>query len=136
MRILVDTNVFIDIYLKRDPFYNDSKNAIQMAYSKSDRVFFSSSSVTDIYYNMCRFFHNTEIAFNCIADLVKNVKVATVNERHIKEALISNIKDFEDAVVAVVAKNIEADYILTRNIKDFANSSVKAITPAEFLKLY
>ena len=41
--------------------------------------------------------------------------------------------DFEDAVVDAVAERNGADYILTRNIKDFAGSSVPAVTPTEFL---
>ena len=42
--------------------------------------------------------------------------------------------DFEDAVVDAVAERNGADYILTRNIKDFAGSSVPAVTPTEFLE--
>ena len=41
--------------------------------------------------------------------------------------------DFEDAVVAAVAKATELVFILTRNVDDFAGSPVPAITPADFL---
>jgi predicted nucleic-acid-binding protein len=44
-----------------------------------------------------------------------------------------NWKDFEDAVQSVTAERIHADYIITRNVRDFANSKVMALTPSELL---
>lgn len=42
-----------------------------------------------------------------------------------------NFKDFEDALQSACASRIKADYIITRNIRDFAGSKVTAIKPAE-----
>lgn len=41
--------------------------------------------------------------------------------------------DFEDAVQGVTAERIHADYIITRNVRDFAKSKVIAFTPAELI---
>ena len=46
-----------------------------------------------------------------------------------------SFKDFEDCLQMECAKDFSADYIVTRNIKDFANSSIKPILPSDFLKL-
>ena len=43
-----------------------------------------------------------------------------------------NWKDFEDAIQSATAEKINAAYIITRNTKDFQDSSVKALTPEEF----
>lgn len=51
------------------------------------------------------------------------------------EAISLKIDDYEDAVISSCALHNNFDYILTRNIKDYINSSVKTIEPKEFLKL-
>lgn len=48
--------------------------------------------------------------------------------------LMRSMPNFEDAVADAVAERNSADYILTRNVRDFAGSSVPAVTPTEFLK--
>lgn len=69
-----------------------------------------------------------------IEQLSQIVTFADVQGVDIHTALMRSMPDFEDAVVDAVAERNGASYILTRNIKDFAGSSVPAITPTEFLK--
>ncbi|MBO4682302.1 MAG: PIN domain-containing protein [Bacilli bacterium] len=135
MKILVDTNIFLDIYLKRNAFLDDSVNALKYAFLRFDSIFFSCSCLTDFYYNMAKGTHDKDYAKMCTIDVVKHIKLANVDDLCVYSALASNIKDFEDAVVDAVAVSIGADYILTRNKKDFEHSKVKAITPKEFLSL-
>jgi hypothetical protein len=45
------------------------------------------------------------------------------------------MKDFEDAVQSSCARRVKADYIITRNVKDFEKSPVPAILPSEALEL-
>ncbi len=59
--------------------------------------------------------------------------VADLKASDITKALSMNLKDFEDALQSVCASRIKAEYIVTRNIKDFAGGGVKAITPEELL---
>ncbi len=60
--------------------------------------------------------------------------VADLKADDIKKALSMNFKDFEDALQSACASRIKADYIITRNIRDFANSKVTAIKPTELLE--
>lgn len=60
-------------------------------------------------------------------------KFADFTQTILKKASSIQWKDFEDAVQNATAENIYADYIITRNKKDFADSQVKALLPAEFL---
>jgi hypothetical protein len=64
---------------------------------------------------------------------MKRFKVIAVDEKILNKALVSEIDDFEDAVIEISAKENAAEYILTRNIKDFKKSVVKPITPEELL---
>ena len=43
------------------------------------------------------------------------------------------MNDYEDAIIDSIASRENAQYIITRNKKDFEYSKVKAITPKEFL---
>jgi len=49
------------------------------------------------------------------------------------EAIRAGFADFEDALESVCAKQFEADFIVTRNVKDYKPSSIKAISPADFI---
>ncbi len=60
-------------------------------------------------------------------------EIADLKKDGIKKALQMNFKDFEDALQSACALRIKADYIITRNIRDFTNSAVSAIKPTELL---
>ena len=51
-----------------------------------------------------------------------------------KKAAIQPIDDYEDALQSVCASRIKADFIITRNLKDFKNSKVMAIKPSELIE--
>jgi hypothetical protein len=70
-----------------------------------------------------------------IFGIMKRFKVIATDETTLTGALHSDIDDFEDAVIEVSSKENGAEYILTRNTKDFKKSMVKAITPEELLML-
>ncbi len=134
MRLLVDTNIVLDLLLEREGLVDDALDAIKTAISNGDKLYLSSSAVTDIYYVIRKIKNSKEDALKGIARIVKVLHLAEVNEKCILAAMDSKMDDFEDAVVDAVAGNIKADYIITRNIKHFKNSQVKALTPIEFLK--
>ena len=41
--------------------------------------------------------------------------------------------DFEDAIQSAIAERIQADFIITRNVRDYLKSKVMAFTPSEFI---
>ena len=135
MRVLIDTNIALDIYLKREPFITESLKAVQKASKAGNSIYFSCSAITDFYYLSRKNLYSNEEALEFVINLSQHVKLAEVNKRIIFSSFVSQIKDYEDAVIDEVADSINADYILTRNKKDFEHSKVKAITPKEFLSL-
>ena len=135
MRILIDTNIILDIFLNRKDFIESSQSAIEKAINNGDRIFFSSSAVTDVYYLVRKNTKDKEIALNAIKQMSEFLSFAEVNEQCILSATLSNVSDYEDAVVDSVASFIKADYIITRNVDDFKNSANKVLTPNEFLNI-
>ena len=67
--------------------------------------------------------------------LMQIVDVVPILQKDIMEAFSGGFHDFEDAVQAACAARIEADHIITLNIKDFKNSAVSAILPCDFLNM-
>ena len=61
--------------------------------------------------------------------------ILDVTANDCQDALLLDMKDYEDAVISCCAKRNQMDYIVTRNIKDYEHSKVKVLLPEEFLKL-
>ncbi len=133
MRILIDTNVIMDILQKREPFFADSYRALRKAMESDAECLISASAATDIFYMLRKALGSAQQAKEQIEQLAQLVSFAVVQGMDIHTALMRAMSDFEDAVVDAVAERNGASYILTRNIKDFAGSVVPAILPADFL---
>lgn len=133
MRVLVDTNVILDILQKREPFFTDSYRALRRALENDAECLISASAATDIFYVLRKSLGSAQQAKEHIDQLARVVSFADVQGMDIHTALMRAMPDFEDAVVDAVAERSGASYILTRNIKDFTGSVVPAILPADFL---
>ena len=133
MRILIDTNVILDVLLNRKEFVNDSLAAIKKAISEGDRVYISSSAATDIYYLIRKQTGSRAKAMEGIKTIAKIMGFADVNEKCILYATQSKIMDFEDAVVDTVAVFTNASLIITRNVTDFKFSRTKVMSPQQYL---
>ena len=133
MRIMVDTNVLLDILQKREPFFSDSYQALRKAIEAEAECLLSASAVTDIFYVLRKALQSPQQAKERVEQLAALVTFADVTGMDIHTALSREMQDFEDAVVDAVAERNEADCILTRNTKDFADSIVPAVTPSDFL---
>ena len=135
MRIVVDTNVMMDILQRREPFFADSYQAIHSIIQEDGECMLSASAATDIFYLLRKALQSPQQEREILGQLDKMVTFADVAGLDIHTALSRPMADFEDAVVDAVAERNEADYILTRNKKDFAGSVIPAVTPTEFLAL-
>ena len=127
MRILLDTNIVLDILLKREGLFDESYKVVEHAIKRGDKMFISSSAVTDIYYIIKKETSDHKKALDGIKRLAALMDFAEVNEKCILSAIESKIGDYEDAVIDAVAKTIKASFIVTRNIRDFKKSEVEAI---------
>jgi len=136
MKILVDTNVILDVLLKQEPFYQDSFEIFQLADEERISGCLSSASITDIFYLLRKKLHNAAGIYPIIEELVALFSVATVSDLTISSALSLRWKDFEDAVQYTVAKDNNVEYIITRNKADFESSDIPCMSPAEFITFF
>lgn len=132
-RQFLDTNILVDLLDRREPFCHDAVCIFTMAYNRQVQLFVSPMTFTIASFLLRR--HGTEGVRNLLSNFRQLSRVATVNERTIDDSLASQFKDFEDAVQYYAAVKIKADFIITRNGKDFALSQIPVLTPSEFLEL-
>ena len=135
MKYLIDTNVILDVLLKREPFYNDSANVLNLSGQKDITLYVTASSITDIYYIAYQTLRNKEEVKKMLMKLLKIVLIAGVSEEEIRNALILPWKDFEDSVQYSVALLQEMDGIVTRNPNDYKEAEIKVWKPEDFLLL-
>jgi predicted nucleic acid-binding protein len=135
MKILIDTNVVIDILLKREPYYEDAILISILLEKKILEGYISASAITDIYYIINKNLKDKEKSFGKIKGLLKIVNIASVNEFSIYEAVDSGWDDFEDSLQYIVGKEMDVDYIVTRNTTDYEKSLIKVIEPNMLLNI-
>lgn len=131
-KVLFDTNIILDIALKREAFFEDAFNLFNLIDQKKIFGNITATTITDIYYISKRERgHDKSIEF--LKSLVEVVEVIGIDKDIIIQALFSEMKDFEDAVQTSAAELNDIEIIITRNKKDFTNTSLKILTPNEFL---
>jgi len=132
MNVLVDTNVVLDVLLKRPPFYQDSFKIFQLIDQERIRGHLSASSITDIFYLLRKDQHNSGEVYRIMNELISLFLVVPVSETTIAGALALHWKDFEDAVQYMAAKENNITHIITRNKTDYEAFDIHCISPTEF----
>lgn len=128
MRLLIDTNVILDVLLHREPFCTSAEEVLALP---GVEKYLSASAVTDVYYIAYRQIKNRDVVRELLGRVLKTVKIATVTGDDIHAAFALNWKDFEDSVQFAVADANKFDGIVTRNMEGFADDEVKIFTPEE-----
>lgn len=135
MKVLIDTNIILDVLMQRED-YQVSVEVLKLSGNGIIAGYVSASAITDIYYILNRNTKDKKKTLDSIKALLRLLSIANVNEADIIAALNSQWKDFEDCVQYYVAKHKDMSYIITRNVKDFEETQPIPITPVEFLKLF
>jgi predicted nucleic acid-binding protein len=130
--ILLDINVVLDVLLAREPYLADALRVFSAVEAGHYEAWLSAHAITTIHY-LCEKHANRNKATTSVRSLLTHFRVAAVNENSIRNALNSEISDFEDAVTVCAAKEAGAAFIITRNIKDFRKSDIPAILPVMLL---
>ena len=132
MRILLDTNIFLDVIEARQDFFDDSSKIVSLATEYDG--FIAATSVTDIYYIEHKRNHDKEKTRKLMNKLSRVFAILDITAEDCRNALRSDIPDFEDAIMVESARRNNIDCIVTRNPKDFKSSPIKVCTPSEFFK--
>lgn len=135
MRVLIGTNILIDYFAKRPAFFENARTIIKMCMEKKLEGCIAAHSVTNAFYILRKDLSLPDLreALTLLCDVVE---VVGIDKNKLLKAIgDESFADIEDRLQTECALYHGAKYIITRNIKDFAQSSVPAILPEEFLNL-
>lgn len=133
MKVLIDTNIILDVFCKRPDFYEDSAKVFKLCEVKRISGVISALSIPNIMY-ILRKELDAEKTKEILDNLSLIFSIADLKADDLKKAADMGFKDYEDAVQSACAARIKANYIITRNIRDFTMSKVAAIRPIELLE--
>ena len=133
MRVLIDTCVIVDALQSREPFKDDAEKLFLLVANNSFDGYITAKSATDIYYLTHRQTHNDKRTRKILSDLFTLFCPLDTTGIDCQKALLSEISDYEDAVMVETAIRSGVDCIITRNKKDYTKSSVPVYDPKEFL---
>lgn len=135
MDLVLDINIVLDHIDRREPFYELSRKVCLLGVVGEANTYISVNMLADIFYLLRKDFGSQE-AQKMIEEDLSFLQLVSVTPEDAKKALAKRWNDFEDCLVSCCAEKIGADYIITRNVKDFRRSKVEAITPEElFVRL-
>lgn len=133
MRVLIDTNIILDVLCNRHEFVDVASKIFKLCELNKIEGYISAVSIPNIVYIMRKELTAEKIK-NILDQLFLIFKIADLKSDDLKKAANLMFDDYEDALQSVCAGRIKANFIITRNIKDFANSRITAIKPTELLE--
>lgn len=132
MKVLIDTNIILDVLCNRSEFIEDSIKIFKLCEVKKITGYISSLSIPNIIYIMRK-----ELDKNKVKEIIEKLSIIfniiDLKFDDLKKATILNIEDYEDAIQSAQTSRIKANYIITRNVKDYNNSKISAIKPSELI---
>jgi len=134
VKLFIDTNVVLDVLAQREPWFDDSARLLAYIEQNGATGHIAAHTLTTLHYLLAKHLGQQKTAAILI-DLTALLRVEPVDLQVLQQALALGWRDFEDAVQAVTAAQCPADYLVTRNPRDFKQSLVPVITPSEFLAL-
>jgi predicted nucleic acid-binding protein len=133
VRILIDTNIVLDLLLERDPFVEDAINLFDQIERGNLAGYITATTITNIFY-IIRKTEGREVALAAINRLLIGLQLCAVDRQTVETALSLGLKDFEDSIQLACATLNQLDGIITRDRKDFIGSSLPIYAPTEILK--
>ena len=129
-KVFLDTNIVADLFLKREPFCQNSLKLFALGFHKKITLYVSSLSYATLAY-LCRKMKKEE-RVRLFEKLRSLTVTTTVDRQTVDMALVSDFDDLEDAMQYYSAISSKVDVVLTRNKKDFVEANVPVMTPDEF----
>lgn len=134
MKVLVDTNVLMDVLAARDPFHRAAAGVWLMAEEGHVEAVVSAVSFTTIFYLARRQFDRAR-AVAAVVKVRDVFKVAAVDDDVINRAIASGMPDFEDAVQAFSGVKSAVTHVVTRDETGFAGGPLPVLSPEQLLQL-
>ncbi len=131
-KLLADTNIVIDLLSKRKDFYEEAQQLFTLSDFNKVKIFVSSLTIANTHYILSREKSGAE-ARKILIKFKILTKVLPLDDKILELALVTDFKDFEDAIQYHTALENNLDVIITRNKKDFKNALLPVLTAKEYL---
>jgi predicted nucleic acid-binding protein len=133
-KLLVDTNIVLDLLAKREPFYSDSAKLFSLADKKLVKLTVSSLTIANTHYTLMKV-KNAAESKSILRRLKLIVNVLSLDDKIISMALNdTDFEDFEDGIQYFSAIENSVDIIITRNLKDFKKSIIPVMTSSQYIQ--
>ena len=133
-KILIDTNVLLDYLLTREPFYEDARRIVLACVDGRMKGCIAAHSISNMFYILRRDYDAKERR-ELLAGLCHVFDVEGIDKAKLLSGLHNEeFPDFEDCLQMECAKAYGAGCIVTRNMDDYKESEIKAVSPQDFLK--
>ena len=134
-KLFVDSDVVIDFFTDREPHANPASELFELNEQGNVKLYLSAISINNIYYIVRRFLGHKK-TLEVVEVLTEMTEIIGTTQKEIIQALKNNFSDYEDSIQYSSALTIkDLDAIITRNVKDYRNSSIAVMTPLNFLKM-
>lgn len=133
-RVFVDTNIVIDLLCVRRPWFRDAQRLYSLAENGEISLYCSALTLATASYIMGTYKISNHDIIESIEHLCQICIPTRVDAEVVQKAIHSNFTDFEDAMQYYSAKTVNADLIITRNIKDFAEAEIPVMTADAYLE--
>ena len=134
MRVLLDTNIILDFFLEREPFFLDASELFEAIANRQIEGFITASSVTDIFYICRRQTQNLEQSRQILTTTLALLSICPVDREILETALKSSLADFEDAVQIACAEAQNLEAIITRNPRDFQKVNLPVMSATQMME--
>lgn len=136
MRLLIDTNVLLELFLIREK-HDTVESFFEGALIRKNQTFITAMSLRDFGYFVHRHVHDAEITRKMQLRLYETVsKIISTTADAAIESIYSDVKDYEDALQMIAAEETMCDAIITYNKKDFSQSKIPVFTPEEMCDIW
>jgi predicted nucleic acid-binding protein len=133
-KLLVDTNVVLDLLGKRENFYLEAQELFTLSDNGIIQLCVSALTFANTHYILSEQLKVIN-ASKILRKFKVLVKVLPLHNKIIELSLDSDFRDFEDAIQYYSALDGEAEIIITRNKKDFKLAEIPVLTAKEYIKL-
>ena len=133
--LFIDTDVIIDFLIDRKPHSREAAIIFTLIENKKIKGYVSSLTFSNLYYVLRKFETHNKVIVK-LDSISRMLTILKVDQQTVEDAIVSKFKDFEDSIQYYCAlDNKKIDVLITRNTKDYKNSQIPVMTPADYLKM-
>ena len=132
MKIFLDTNVLLDIFMRREPYYDASAQVVYACERGQFTGGFTTLSACNIVYALRKQLGSAQ-TIEAIRRLVGIIEPIGTSVASLLQSQENPQTDFEDTVQSKCALEWNADTIITRDKSGFTDSAIPVLTPSDFL---